>query len=487
MGAVAAVRSGAVLAKVIASDAQWLGTACYVWLASVWLCFTFVHAGFSSSLCLLASGFFFAHHIGIIAMRLAIAILMSCQSPDPSYSFGYQRLGVVGEYAIGSMLVFAGFTVLLEGTHRLFHTDPVACTWHTIALAVGQMVLICIGKYGLALGADERTGKWEQAIAQTLNDNTSSLVCMLSCFVIDWTGYNRVDIATAYLNALLSIRHAWPRLKLNGSVLLQQAPKLGSALQQALKQAAAENGVLEVKLVHHWALRPGQVVICLRVRISQEANECAVVRSLHQLLRPYLTHLTVQVEKEDWDLEGSGSNWGKQNTVHSPATHETTGRSHSHEEHGHAHSHAHGCSGHSHASPTSPPLAYSPASPAEFGIRAVSTPAHSDCGSHSHSHSPGHTAPSYAVPSYPDHADNSSHRVSPGRTDDSGHSHGHSHGHGASGSCTGHSHGHKAEPQAPSPMAAANILVEPSAHSHGHGHGHSHGHGQACTGHGHGR
>ncbi len=65
-------------------------------------------------------------------------------------------------------------------------------------------------------------------------------------------------------------------------------------------KAGTTEGVLECRREHFWTQSPGIFVGSLVVRVRSDANEQTVLTRVANLLSPLITHLTVQVEKDDF-------------------------------------------------------------------------------------------------------------------------------------------------------------------------------------------
>jgi hypothetical protein len=72
-------------------------------------------------------------------------------------------------------------------------------------------------------------------------------------------------------------------------------------------QVSAVDGVLECTDEHYWTQSPGVVVGSLHVRVRSNADEQAILSTVHRIFGKFITHLTVQVDKDpplDWILPG---------------------------------------------------------------------------------------------------------------------------------------------------------------------------------------
>lgn len=75
-------------------------------------------------------------------------------------------------------------------------------------------------------------------------------------------------------------------------------------------QVSAVDGVLECTDEHYWTQSPNVVVGSLHVRVRNGADEQAILSTVYRIFSRYITHLTVQVDKDpplDWLLPTEGS------------------------------------------------------------------------------------------------------------------------------------------------------------------------------------
>ncbi len=70
------------------------------------------------------------------------------------------------------------------------------------------------------------------------------------------------------------------------------------------------DGVLECTDEHYWTQSPNVVVGSLHVRVRNGADEQAILSTVYRIFSRYITHLTVQVDKDpplDWLLPTDAS------------------------------------------------------------------------------------------------------------------------------------------------------------------------------------
>lgn len=96
-----------------------------------------------------------------------------------------------------------------------------------------------------------------------------------------------------------------PTITNMAKILLQTSPhSLKAALNKCLREASTIDGVLECHDEHFWPI--GQsvslIVGTLKVRVTKNANEQVILMAVNKIFAPLLSHLTVQVEKDDWNI-----------------------------------------------------------------------------------------------------------------------------------------------------------------------------------------
>ncbi len=83
---------------------------------------------------------------------------------------------------------------------------------------------------------------------------------------------------------------------------------LSSSILLSTNKASTLDGVLECRNEHFWTQSPGVFVGSLNVRIRSDANEQLVLARVQQLFGGLITHLTVQIEKDEWTIPTSVTN-----------------------------------------------------------------------------------------------------------------------------------------------------------------------------------
>jgi Co/Zn/Cd efflux system component len=81
---------------------------------------------------------------------------------------------------------------------------------------------------------------------------------------------------------------------------------LRASIDRCVREISTYDGVLECRNVHWWSQSPGVVVGSLSVRVRSDADEQEILLYVTNLLKKFITHVTVQVEKDapiEWILK----------------------------------------------------------------------------------------------------------------------------------------------------------------------------------------
>jgi len=133
--------------------------------------------------------------------------------------------------------------------------------------------------------------------------------------------YNQSFIADsicAIVTAFMMWATMLPLSIYSGQILLQTCPTdIMSHIDKCLREASTLDGVLEFRNEHFWTVSFGRMAGSLHVRIRRDASEQMVLAHVTNKLSSHVTHLSIQVFKDDWIRSSSGS---KLNISSSPLT-----------------------------------------------------------------------------------------------------------------------------------------------------------------------
>ena len=236
---------------------------------------------------------------GIPLVAKGIVLLVSVWSqavtrssrPTLLHSYGFERYEVIGRFGAASYFSFVCLWIFFESVERILEVEPTFIhgsylTQVGLAGLVLQLVHVTVFRR-LKSNSDHAVG-WE-----FLGD----ALVVLTGLAISSRGYFLLDTLVALFLTVLIAYQMIPIMSDTALILMQATP---AALPTArlLREVSTVDGVLEVRKEHFWATGPSSFVGSLRVRVRKEVSEAAVLARVTELCAPYMSSLTVQVEKD---------------------------------------------------------------------------------------------------------------------------------------------------------------------------------------------
>jgi len=206
-------------------------------------------------------------------------------------------------------LLFVSLFVIFDAVERLFEPPPHSA--QTQSLILVAILGLVVNVVGILFFHEHLQTRSEIRHAREENIYVIAVHMFLDCIgsigviVAAWLsslGWVMADPIVAIAITFLIIYNAIPICKRTAKVLLQTAPtSFKDQLDKALREACTLEGVLEYRNEHFWTQSPGVFVGSLYVRVRSDANEQVVLSRVRSLFTPLISHLTVQVEKDDFN------------------------------------------------------------------------------------------------------------------------------------------------------------------------------------------
>nr|CAD2145242.1 unnamed protein product [Meloidogyne enterolobii] len=176
-----------------------------------------------------------------------------------------------------------------------------------------------------------------------------SLISSVCAIFVHWfrSEFYWVDSAAALTLSIVVFSSLMPLSTFTGKILLQTTPPhVQNQIDRLISEASTVDGVLELINAHFWQLDFSTIAGSVDVRVRRDADEQAVLRTIHNKLSSVVNNCTVQI------LKDPTSTWASQKQhLHNPPTpihnhHESASHGHSHDHsnnhsHGHSHNHSH--------------------------------------------------------------------------------------------------------------------------------------------------
>jgi len=140
-------------------------------------------------------------------------------------------------------------------------------------------------------------------MSRLFTDVLGGVCVIVSSWLIQWKELQVADTLVSLLIASMIVYNAVPICKRTGKVLLQTTPEaIRHGITKCLSEASTFDGVLECHNTHFWTQAPGVFVGTMCVRVRSNADEQFVLQQVTRLFSPFITYLTIQVEKDNWAL-----------------------------------------------------------------------------------------------------------------------------------------------------------------------------------------
>lgn len=261
-------------------------------------------------LAMVALAFCTCFNLTSLALNL-FAFVFATSKPSSAYTYGFQRYEVVLGFTHGICHAFSAVFILFEVLeHFVTDREPSEASSVAAGLLAGlgiilNLVAVFVFRSHRRLQALElRGGSSEEAELDsffwTLLTNLVPGVAVIGSTLMTNWGLDLADTLMAGLVSCLLLCDALPLARNTGKVLLHTTPStIKDKLDKCLREASMHEGVLECHSEHFWTLAPNEYVGSFHVRIKPDTDEQLVLSKLQNLFSPFITHLTIQVEKEE--------------------------------------------------------------------------------------------------------------------------------------------------------------------------------------------
>lgn len=273
------------------------------------------------------------HDVGD-ACSIGIACLLERKSHRPAnadYTYGYQRLSVLGAAMTNLILIVGSVLILVHAAERMIR--PISIHYNgMIGLAVGGIAV----NLAAALLTHGGHSLNERAVSlHMLEDVLGWVVVLIGAIVMRFTDFQLLDPILSILMAIFLLVVAGKGLWEAVSVFLERAPKHIDP-EKLMESLLTESGVKDVHHLHLWSM-DGTDAYCTLHVVAEPLEETLKARVKEKLQKMGIDHCTVE-----WEQEGEQCSEQECNRSSSSCTH---GCGH-HHAHGHSHAHGHLCAKH---------------------------------------------------------------------------------------------------------------------------------------------
>lgn len=258
-------------------------------------------------------------------------MIMSKREAPTEYSYGWGRLEVMSAFTNACFLIFVCVFTIIETFHTLYkpgdiHSDSLVMASCGLAVNAIGIALFCkyatlsstsdvISPHQLTLQVQRyrnsgstqdgsivdrsRFNNLHSVYLHVFADILSHSGLLLAAWIINAKGWLLAHPVLVIGISLVVMRSAYPLFDMARMVLLQTVdPALQQGLQRCIREISFRDGVLECRSAHWWSNAPGVTVGSLHIRVRTDADEQDILLYAHGLLKKYVMHITVQIEKD---------------------------------------------------------------------------------------------------------------------------------------------------------------------------------------------
>ena len=266
--------------------------------------FELVYSKWANSLALVASAFFDLVDAVVLLVGVWGRAVVKANRANFMHSYGFERFEVIVRFATATYFVFVCLWVFFEGIERILEVEPTFIHGsYLMQVGFGGVCLqvvhtILFRKYALsARNALTMSSVYFALFWEFIAD----VLVLLTGFLIRTRGLFMLDTFVAMVLITLIAFQMIPVMKETALILLQTTPS-NVPTSKILREVSTIEGVLEVRKEHFWSTCPSTHVATLRVRVRREVEESLVLSKINEVCAPWIHHLTVQIEKDNWEV-----------------------------------------------------------------------------------------------------------------------------------------------------------------------------------------
>ena len=295
-------------------------------------------------------------HTTFDCLQIGVA-LISCtivHSTHAPYTYGLQRLPVLGTFANATFSLIVALFLLVEALHRYSNGTTSSYPSTLLFLVLFSLSIKTYGIYtiqGLMLNKNDSSNK-KSSLSRTLG--TACRVCLCNSrkrqrgssassassassgsghsasldLILTMTfgdlvrgiglmmGYlfatfnvgsaSWFDIVLSWSTCAFILSSVFPIFVRTGNILLNRAPMDPHAnhnIEKMVNAVVLETGVVDIQKQHYWVQTDGMVVGSISVLVDRSVDEQVITDRIHEIFRPMCFYVfTVEVQKEQMVL-----------------------------------------------------------------------------------------------------------------------------------------------------------------------------------------
>lgn len=279
------------------------GMAISAWLTGIYFVIEMGIGLWTGSIAVISDAFHTFSAVGGVLVAITAAKLAH-RPANKDRSFGWYRAEIIGALVNGGFLLGMALIVIVMGTMRLsapIDLPPGPMLWAAAGGLFTEFISL-----GLIWKQSKSDLNVKGALWHIIQTFVGSLLIIVTALVIHFTGFLLIDPLLGMAFGFVLLWASWGILR-DASHLLMEGTPDDVSLADVIDTLEQIEGVANAHHVHAWALTSGRYVFSGHLRIDDDADPQAILKTAHRELKQKFDFFFVTLQVETACLDESGA------------------------------------------------------------------------------------------------------------------------------------------------------------------------------------
>ncbi|RFF28026.1 MULTISPECIES: cation diffusion facilitator family transporter [unclassified Wenzhouxiangella] len=279
------------------------GMVISAWLTGVYFVVEMAIGLWTGSVAVISDAFHTFSAVGGVLVAI-VAARLARRPADEDRSFGWYRAELIGALVNGGFLLGMALIVIVMGGMRLaepIELPPAPMLWAAAGGLVTEIISLALIWKQSRSDLNVKGALWH--IIQTF---VGSLLIIVTALVIHFTGFLLIDPILGMAFGFVLLWASWGVLRDSMHLLMEGTPA-DVDLADITRALEELQDVKDVHHVHAWALTSGRHVFSAHLRVRDDGDASAVLKTAYEMLKSNYGFFfaTLQIEQECLDESGA--------------------------------------------------------------------------------------------------------------------------------------------------------------------------------------
>ena len=283
------------------TDLSQINRAFYIgiFLNAAFTAIEFIYGFLHNSLALVADA---THNLSDVASLIIslIGLKLTQKAETKLYTYGYKKASILASLVNAVLLVAVVFNIAKEAIER-FDTPPEVSGKIIIIVALIGVLINTISAFLFYKGQKDDINI-KGAFLHLMVDALVSVGVVISGIMIQYTGWNEIDLIVSVLIAVIILITTWGLLKESIRLTLDGVPK-DIDVEKTQKVMLRQKAVKKIHHIHIWALSTNTNAMTAHVILDKDytLDEISKLKKdiKHDLEHENIHHVTLEFETEN--------------------------------------------------------------------------------------------------------------------------------------------------------------------------------------------